>query len=122
MSESIIKVFFHMTLNIKLYHWQTKLYARHKASDDLFSELLSLIDTFVETYIGKYQRPSFNEKTSITFQEFTDDEIVTTLNKYVYYLVNELPKQLQKEDTELLNIRDEMLQLFNKTLYLFTLQ
>lgn len=111
-----------MTLNIKLYHWQTKLYARHKASDDLFNELLSLIDTFVETYIGKYKRPSFNEKTSITFQEFTDDEIVTTLNKYVYYLVNELPKQLQQEDTELLNIRDEMLQLLNKTLYLFTLQ
>lgn len=121
MSESIIKAFFHMTLSVKLYHWQTKSYPRHKASDDLFNELLALIDTFVEVYIGKYKRPSFNEKISITFVELSDDDIVKTLSKYTSYLSDELPKQLQQSDTELLNIRDEMLQLLNKTLYLFTL-
>jgi DNA-binding ferritin-like protein len=121
MSESIIKVFFHMTLTIKLYHWQTKVYARHKASDDLFNELQTLIDTFVEVYIGKYKRPEYNEKISITFQEVSDDDIIKTLNKYVSFLIKDLPQQLQTQDTELLNIRDEMLQLFNKTLYLFTL-
>ena len=122
MSESIIKAFFHMTLSIKLYHWQTNSYPRHKASDELFNQLLTLIDTFVETYIGKYKRPSFNDKISITFTELSDKDIVKSLNKYTYYLSNELPKQLQTSDTELLNIRDEMLQLFNQTLYLFTLQ
>lgn len=122
MSESIIKAFFHMTLNIKLYHWQTRVYARHKASDDLLNELLALIDTFVEVYIGKYNRPSFKEKTPITVIDLSDDEIIITLNKYVSFLVKELPKYIQQDDTELLNIRDEMLQLINKTLYLFTLQ
>lgn len=110
-----------MSLTIKLYHWQTTVYARHKASDDLFNELQSLIDTFVEVYIGKYKRPQFNEKISITFQELSDDDIIKTLNRYISFLIKDLPEQLQTQDTELLNIRDEMLQLFNKTLYLFTL-
>ena len=33
--ESLIKVFFHMTTTIKLYHWQTLSYPRHKATCDL---------------------------------------------------------------------------------------
>ena len=50
--EEIIKVFFNMTSMIKLYHWQTKIYARHKATDNLHSELLSSIDKFIEVYMG----------------------------------------------------------------------
>jgi hypothetical protein len=45
MSEQLIKVFFHMTLNIKLYHWQTTSFARHKASCELLESLTDLIDT-----------------------------------------------------------------------------
>lgn len=120
-SEQIITAFFHMTLTIKLYHWQTTVYARHKATDDLFNELLDLIDTFVETYIGNYKRPSFDNKISISFSNVSDDEMIKTLKKYVFFLRKELPKYLAEHDTELLNIRDEMLQLLNKTLYLFTL-
>jgi hypothetical protein len=37
------------------------------------------------------------------------------------YLTKELPKKLRKEDTDLLNIRDEILGELNKVLYLFTL-
>ena len=57
--ESIIKVFFHMKNTIKLYHWQTSSYPRHKATCDLLATVLPLIDTFVETYMGRYQRPMF---------------------------------------------------------------
>ena len=32
-----------LSAQIKLYHWQTKSYARHKASDSLFSEMNDLI-------------------------------------------------------------------------------
>jgi hypothetical protein len=131
--KNIIKIFFHMNLNIKLYHWQTKLYSRHRASDELHSKILELIDTFIEVYIGKYNRPEFIHNFDINVGTQTgcsdknevdicqEDDIVKLIKEYTNYLSNDLPKQLNEKDTELLNIRDEMLAVFNQTLYLFTL-
>jgi hypothetical protein len=120
--ENIIKVFFHMTNTIKLYHWQTTNYARHKATDSLHSQLLELIDTFIEVYIGRYQRPKYNATIKINVEELTDDSAITIINEYITYLNSDLPKYLKSSDTDLLNIRDEMLQNLNQTLYLFTLK
>jgi len=123
-SESIIKIFFHMTTTIKLYHWQTSSYPRHKATCDLLAAILPLIDTFVETYMGRYQRPSFESGFKMNIQELkdNDDSALSLLKDYIFYLQNDLPKYLEDNDTDLLNIRDEIVSNLNKTLYLFTLQ
>ena len=123
MSSEIIKVFFHMKLNIKMYHWSTFSYPRHKATDELFGKLLESIDKFVEVFIGKYTRPVIKGEGefNIPVSQYTEDAIVTLLKTYTDYLSNELPKHLSESDTDLLNIRDEMLADFNQTLYLFTL-
>ncbi len=120
MSEDLIKVFFHMNLNIKLFHWQTNSYAKHVASDALHSSLLDLIDKFVEVYIGRYPK-TFDVKMSVNVKTYTNESIVELMQKYKEYLENDLPMKLHKSDTELLNIRDEMLEIINKTLYLFRL-
>ena len=120
--EDIVKAFFNMSLTIKLYHWQTTQVSRHKASDELFSGLLDHIDTFIEVFIGRYKRPKFDSKISIVISEMSDEEIVNTLKKYIMYLKNKIPTYLSEDDTDLLNIRDEMLQLLNQTVYLFSLQ
>jgi hypothetical protein len=119
--EDIIKVFFNMTAMIKLYHWQTKLYARHKATDELHSELLSLTDKFIEVYIGRYGRPKFEEGFQVKVSELTEDTASSLLRGFVDFLKNELPKYLKKSDTDLFNIRDEILGTVHQTLYLFTL-
>lgn len=123
-SESIIKVFFHMTTTIKLYHWQTYSYPRHKATCDLLATILPLIDTFVETYMGRYQRPSFESGFKMNIQELkdNDDSAPSLIKDYIFYLQNDLPKYVESNDTDLLNIRDEIVSNLNKTLYLFTLQ
>ena len=121
MSEQLIKVFFHMTLNIKLYHWQTTSFARHKASCQLLESLTDLIDTFVETYIGRYKRPYFQEDIQINVSQISDEQAKNMMNEYILFLKKEVPKYLKSHDTDLLNIRDEMISQFNKTLYLFTL-
>lgn len=120
--ENIIIIFFHMLNTIKLYHWQTINYARHKATDSLHSELSALIDTFIEVYIGRYKRPSYNNTIKINIEELSDDSAINAINEYINYLKNDLPKYLKSSDTDLLNIRDEILQNLNQTLYLFTLQ
>jgi hypothetical protein len=43
------------------------------------------------------------------------------IQQYILFLKKEVPKQLKQHDTDLLNIRDELLSSLNKTLYLFTL-
>jgi hypothetical protein len=119
--EEIIKVFFHMQSAIKLYHWQTTTYARHIATNDLLAGVLPLIDSFIETYIGRYDRPSFKSGVRLVIEEITDDTSVNLIEYYIKFLKNEIPKYVKSSDTDLLAIRDEILALLNKTLYLFTL-
>lgn len=119
--EDIVKVFFHMSNTIKLYHWQTTNYARHKATCDLFNILQTLIDQFIEVYMGRYTRPNFSGSLKLTIREISDDDAIFVVQDYIDYLKNELPKYLKSSDTDLLNIRDEILSNMNKTLYLFTL-
>jgi hypothetical protein len=118
--EEIIKVFFHMQNNIKLYHWQTESFARHKASDELLDNISDLIDQFIEVYIGRYDRPKFKNNFKILVTELDNDGAEYLIQSYINFMKNELPKYLEDNDTDLYNIRDELLGNLNKTLYLFT--
>jgi hypothetical protein len=105
---------------IKVYHWQTKSFARHEATDEFVTELDRLIDSFVEVYMGKYGRPKVSG--SIKLHNFSESAAKSFVTKQTAYLSKVLPRKLKSTDTDLLNIRDEILGLVNKTLYLFTLQ
>lgn len=119
---NIIQVFFQMLLNIKLYHWETKIYARHVASDNLHGELSTLIDSFIEIYIAGMSRPKFTNGFTVSVKQLTDTTVIERINEYITLLKKDLPKILNKDDTHLLNIRDEMLAILNKTVYLFSLR
>jgi hypothetical protein len=119
--ENIIKLFFHMSNTIKLYHWQTTSFARHKATCELFNNLQPLIDDFIEVYMGRYDRPSFPDGFKLNIKELSDDSVVELVQEYIDYLKNELPKYIKSSDTDLFNIRDDMLSNLNKVQYLFTL-
>ena len=96
-------------------------FPRHKATDDLVSQLDTNIDKFVEVYIGKYGRPSL-KSASLKLRGFSDREAPQLLHEAAAWLSNTLPKKLKKTDTELLNIRDEILADIEQALYLFTLR
>jgi hypothetical protein len=113
--EDCIKVFFHMQQSIRLYHWQTKIYSRHIASATLLDGLDTLIDKFVEVYIGQSERPRFPSGIKIIVDEVSDETVIELLKYFVNFL-----KTIDVKHTDLLNIRDEMLALVNQTLYLMT--
>jgi hypothetical protein len=76
----------------------------------------------VEVYIGKYGRPTLNSRTGrIMIRNFKDQEAPLLLKQAIDWMTHKLPTLLNKEDTDLLNIRDEILADLNQTLYLFTL-
>jgi thiamine kinase-like enzyme len=105
---------------IKLYHWQTKQFARHKATDDLTAALDTSIDAFVESYMGRYGRPTVSG--SIKLHNFSESAAKTFVAKETKYLEQELPRKIGKNDTDLLNLRDTILGDLTKVSYLFTLQ
>jgi hypothetical protein len=108
---------------IKLYHWNTMEYSRHKASDELYSNLQDTIDKFVECYIGRYGRKivfqGSTQKISLDIQN--DKSILKLLDDMCKFLEKDIPKYIKSSDTDLLNIRDEILGHVNQTKYLFTL-
>jgi len=122
MSGEIVNIFLTLRNQIKIYHWQTVKFPRHKATDDLIDKLDDNIDKFVEVYMGKYGRPKFGRSSStIKIHNFHDKEGPAYLKSYVKWMSQKLPKFLGKEDTDLLNIRDEIVADLNQSLYLFTL-
>jgi len=107
---------------IKLYHWQTVVFARHKATDDVLKALDESIDKYVEVYMGKYGRPHVTARTNmIHVKNMGEKEAVRFVKTCIQTLLEVVPKGLGPTDTDLLNIRDEMLGELNQLLYLFTL-
>ncbi len=122
---NIAIVFLSIRDNVKIYHWQTKSYARHKASDKLSTLLGDLMDKFLEVMQGsRNKRIQIGTELPIIIKNQTDTSIVTILKQFRDWLIKNdgLPSFLTKTDTELLNIRDEILGVVNQTLYLFTFE
>ena len=106
---------------IQIYHWQTKSFSRHKGADVLLESLDDFLDKFTEVYMGKYGRPDFAAGTNIPLSNMDDNKAVIYLDEMVNYFTNEVPNYLDPKDTDLFNIRDEILAGINKVKYLFTL-
>jgi DNA-binding ferritin-like protein len=122
MSARDVQFFFTMREQIKLYHWQTKSFSRHKATDETISELDGHIDTYVEVYMGRYGRPKMTSKTNtIKVQNLSESSIVKFIKSCIVVLQTDLVKHLKPIDTDLINLRDEMLASLNKLMYLFSL-
>jgi len=112
-----------MRNQIKLFHWQTKQFSRHKATDAVVDSLDESIDKYVEVYMGKYGRMKMTSATSsIHLKNLSESSIIKCIKQCILYLNNDLVKKLKDSDTDLLNIRDEMLAELNQLLYLFSLK
>lgn len=99
----------------------TTSYARHTAADRLVDTVSNLGDKFIETYIGKYGRPKYFYS-NLNTRVMNDNEIIVYFKECVSFLTASMDViGVRETDTDLLNIRDELLSEINKTLYLFTL-
>ena len=123
MSASDIHFFFQLRDQIKLYHWQTRVYARHTATDKALSELDRIIDSYVEIYIGKYGRKRLvGADAKISVSNLTEAGASRFITSAIRYCQGGLVKGLSKvHDTDLFNLRDELIGALNQLLYLFTL-
>jgi DNA-binding ferritin-like protein len=121
--KNILINFLELLNAIKLYHWKTMKYSEHKATDELYSELSDKIDNFIEVLMGKDgQRINLVGKKTLTLHDFTTSSNLKNYiekNKLYFERMN---YNSNTQNTDLLNIRDEILGLLNKFSYLSTLK
>jgi hypothetical protein len=122
MSADHIHFFLQLRDQIKLYHWQTRVYARHIATDQILEKLEKHMDSFVEVYIGKYGRPRVTGKNAeITVHNMTEAGASRLLHAALRYLQGPLSRSLKEGDHDLFALRDDLMEDVNQLAYLFTL-
>jgi DNA-binding ferritin-like protein len=119
---SKVKFLLEAQVQFKILHWQTKGYARHNAFGMIYDTLSDLIDTFVEESIGKYGRFVLEEEDkTIQIQNLSDINAKAMIKTIAQSLV-QFTDEFDPTDTNLLNVRDEMLGSVYKLSYLLTLE
>ena len=122
--KQITIVFFEMIMMVKLFHWKTHSYATHKATDELYASLNEHIDSFIEVLLGKTgsRIDLMNNRTIKLIDLNSQEQLKSKIMSLKSYLVGlDNSKALSTmSNSDLLNIRDEILGDLNKFLYLLT--
>jgi hypothetical protein len=116
--NEIVRFLFTLQQLNKLYHWNTTSFARHKATDNFAGKLLEITDKFVEVFMGRYNLKPMVTSLNLKSEYLSDLGIVSLFEVTRRYLENMSNKIT---DSDLLNIRDELLSEVNVILYLFRL-
>jgi DNA-binding ferritin-like protein len=146
--QQIVIRFLEILNTIKLYHWKTHSYATHKATDELHGKIEANVDTFVETMLGigaarqgaarqgtarqgtarqgaarqgtSSSRINLTNVKSISLKDFNNvNDFKREITGFAHYLVS-LDNTSIKSSSDLITIRDELLQDVNQFLYLLT--
>jgi DNA-binding ferritin-like protein len=122
--SQIVCVFLEMLNMVKLHHWKTHSFSTHKATDELYDDMSSNVDEFVEVLLGKDgSRINLTNTKSIPLYDFNSigpfKQKIAGLKTYLEKM-SKCPSLMNNSD--LLNIRDELLANLNKFTYLLTLK
>lgn len=127
--QTLVNVALTAPAQFKLYHWQTRSYARHKSLDAVQQKLQEKFDQLIETFSGKFNtriiapaqfrvgvenmRPNVADDVEIdTIEEFANNVIDTLMG--MERALN-LPAEVV---TDLANIRDDIVGEINRFKYL----
>jgi hypothetical protein len=118
---TLIPFFLSLQNQLRVYHWQTKSYPQHMAFGGIYEALDPLIDKFIEVSIGKNGDNDTEVDFSLKLFNYGKNygEIIDV---YLEMLSADItPLFDSQRDSELLNIKDEIVAELQKLKYLLTL-
>lgn len=121
MTNEIIINLLAMENQMRIFHWQTMSYAEHKAFGKTYDNLTELIDNFVEVCMAKHGRPDFGGEFNIPQFDYKSINVDEYINSMIEFLISLDGVYQEPLDSDILNIRDEMLAETNRLKYLLTL-
>lgn len=117
MNEIITKLFQFRT-QAHWLHLQTKSFEEHNALGGFYEGIDSLMDRFIETYFGRYER--LNGDFTNEIKAYGNIDVVSFV-KEVYEHTNQMTMVTRPMDTDLQNIIADIKELCNHTLYKLSL-
>ena len=106
---------------IKVFHWATMNYSKHKALDDLHSSLSNNIDELMEVYIGKFDKQPLELFDISMNANSNTNKIIDYLNEN-REIIRGIRNKHFKNYSEIQNILDSILSSISKTIYLCKLE
>ena len=100
----------HSATNTHFFHFSTDSYSKHKALGKYYDEIVGLVDSLAESYMGKYGK--ITTFPSVYHQPKDPIKYMESLQNFVADARQDLP-----QDSELQNVIDEIADLINSTTY-----
>lgn len=107
-----LSVLFASVTQAHIFHLQTTSFAAHKALNEYYDEMVDLIDSYGETFQGKYGIIKGYTKSTEVFEDDSAVKYFMGLQKVITDNRAKLP-----QDGELNNIVDEIAGLISSTVY-----
>ena len=106
---------------MRVFHWQTQKkpgsFAQHEAFGKAYEELDPLIDDFIEIFQGKNGAIMGRDGFVLKLENLSSNP-KDTIEDYITFLRETVGQSLEPDfDSDLLNIRDEMMAVLNQTKY-----
>lgn len=113
-----------MQTQLKLAHWQTKSFSQHKALDEAYATISEKSDLLAESYIGKYGDSGryLGFQHVIGLMDYKEPKDFQILADVLKGSLNMCAMCCLKDDSELMNIVEEINAELDKLKYLFTLE
>jgi len=120
---------------VKVYHWSTHSHSHHKATDELYDRMNEKMDRFVEVLMGKDAKRvvEWNRHMELMHgddglgppQQDKNHNNKQSFLKYIHtfreFLLNFDRCMDPAQDSDLLNIRDDLMGDVNQFLYMYSL-
>ena len=116
--HDFLQFFMGLISQVKLYHWSTMSYAKHKALDKLHESLSDKVDLLVESYVGRFNKQPikhFTIKTKANTNTKGDiiEKYLATSREEILVIHNKFDKAV-----EIQNILQDIMAEIDSTIYL----
>lgn len=107
-----------MTTQIKLFHWATTEFSKHKALDELHSVLQTRVDDLIEAYIGLNRKSAGLPKFTIKCSATSDAKKIMTYLEKTRDDIRAMLGDSAALESELKNIIEDILAAYDRAIYL----
>jgi len=116
-----IQAMFKLQIIVKMNHWGTDKYHRHKIMNKFHEKLQDITDKIVETYQGRNGKIDLNRIKNLTMMVpmVGDDGMITVVQEVIDMVESKIYPKVEKETVALM---DELLAILQQTKYLLSLQ
>jgi hypothetical protein len=117
--KSAVHEFLSVLIELKIHHWSTMSFARHKATDQCFADFHTLVDKYMEALLGQVSRKQIFKQIDALHVDLKSACSASHMKNRILKLIRGLEQKKLPQD--LANIRDDMITTLHTCLYLFSL-